>query len=866
MMVTAALMAACSTEENGMGANKDAVSISTRVTLGSDPAQMRSDGTPQARTGGTPQTRADGTSAYTSANATLTLCYGSVDSGQKSTFTCAGGSWSTAQPLYWQDLKPAGGTYAFFAVAPEMPGDVHKGEVRKDQSTSSINRGAAGSTRAAGTLTAFEASDLLMAYQTTTKSGTLDLNLKHLLSQLQVKLVSVSGSDGLTAAELASATLTIDGLKTQYSLAYNGTSGNSTSGAGGDATIPSTACPALATATADAAATGLTPYTDGTGDAKSFRFIAPAQTLTAGALTLRFTLTIGGTAHSYTYTSTGQEMNLTAGAITLLTITASRTTATLAGVSMTDWSTPTTITGTVGITITGSADTPTGSAPAFSTMKMWKVKEDFTAASGGSAPGTRVPSEPDKTEAPAGAHLYNRNSSSWTDASPTPFYVDDVASADRFYALAENTGSDGSTAIHDAKTRLKDPVAAGPTPMNGGAVALTYSHLLAKLRITLTANDNFDANLAGATISSPEMLPGYTLSYSTGNAITATATGTPDKYRGLSTGTDYIVVPQTVSGDFTVALGNGNTYTATLSSPLMLEAGKITTLALTLNLTQTTIKVAVTDWGTGSTANETITIGDINSTGGISESDGSFTPATGDKLDIADAGSSATGTYTYGGSSWTSTAPLYWDALNPSGSPYTFNALFTPVAGTDTDAGLVKDYQGGKASDVTFGNELSFSLSHLMAQVSVTVKPGEGYEDATASDITVSLNNLKKLAHIGTDGILTLNDATGALTLGNPTEDSGGKSFTATALIAPQTVAAGTVLVTVGINGSNYTLKVPTQPASGFAYKPGKKNSITLTINKSEATLSFKVEGWDTVGSTTEGDGELVEPTDPANP
>lgn len=866
MMVTAALMAACSTEENGMGANKDAVSISTRVTLGSDPAQMRSDGTPQARTGGTPQTRADGTSAYTSANATLTLCYGSVDSGQKSTFTCAGGSWSTAQPLYWQDLKPAGGTYAFFAVAPEMPGDVHKGEVRKDQSTSSINRGAAGSTRAAGTLTAFEASDLLMAYQTTTKSGTLDLNLKHLLSQLQVKLVSVSGSDGLTAAELASATLTIDGLKTQYSLAYNGTSGNSTSGAGGDATIPSTACPALATATADAAATGLTPYTDGTGDAKSFRFISPAQTLTAGALTLRFTLTIGGTAHSYTYTSTGQEMNLTAGAITLLTITASRTTATLAGVSMTDWSTPTTITGTVGITITGSADTPTGSAPAFSTMKMWKGKEDFTAASGGSAPGTRVPSEPDKTEAPAGAHLYNRNSSSWTDASPTPFYVDDVASADRFYALAENTGSDGSTAIHDAKTRLKDPVAAGPTPMNGGAVALTYSHLLAKLRITLTANDNFDANLAGATISSPEMLPGYTLSYSTGNAITATATGTPDKYRGLSTGTDYIVVPQTVSGDFTVALGNGNTYTATLSSPLMLEAGKITTLALTLNLTQTTIKVAVTDWGTGSTANETITIGDINSTGGISESDGSFTPATGDKLDIADAGSSATGTYTYGGSSWTSTAPLYWDALNPSGSPYTFNALFTPVAGTDTDAGLVKDYQGGKASDVTFGNELSFSLSHLMAQVSVTVKPGEGYEDATASDITVSLNNLKKLAHIGTDGILTLNDATGALTLGNPTEDSGGKSFTATALIAPQTVAAGTVLVTVGINGSNYTLKVPTQPASGFAYKPGKKNSITLTINKSEATLSFKVEGWDTVGSTTEGDGELVEPTDPANP
>ena len=577
--------------------------------------------------------------------------------------------------------------------------------MRKDQSTSSINRGAAGNTRAAGTLTAFEASDLLMAYQTTTKSGTLDLNLKHLLSQLQVKLVSVSGSDGLTAAELASATLTIDGLKTQYSLAYTGTSGNSTSGNstsgnstsgnGGDATIPSTACPATATATADAATNGLTPYTDGTGNAKSFRFIAPAQTLTAGALTLRFTVTIGGTAHSYTYTSTRQEMNLTVGAITLLTITASRTTATLAGVSVTDWSTPAAITGTVGITISGSADTPHRQRTRLQHHEDVEGEKEFTAASGGSAPGTVAPSDPDKTEAPAGAHLYNRNSNSRTDASLTPFYVDDVASTDRFYAPAENTESDGSTAIHDAQTGLKDPVAAGPTPDERWRRGPHLQPPAGQAAHHADGKRQLRRKPAGATISSPAMLPGYTLSYSTGDAITATATGTPDEYHGLSAGTDYIVAPQTVSGDFTVALGNGNTYTATLSSPLTLEAGKITTVALTLSLTQATIKVAVTDWGTGSTANETITIGSITSTGGVSGSDGSFTPATGDKLDIADAGNSATGTYTYG-SSWTSTAPLYWDALNPSGSPYTFNALFTPAAGTDTDAGLVKDYREEK--------------------------------------------------------------------------------------------------------------------------------------------------------------------------
>lgn len=917
LTTAAALMVACSPEDNETQASKDAVSISTRVTQSGNQASAAAT-----------QTRTDAADApYTSTGATLTLCYGSTAGSQKSAFTYTDGNgWTTTQPLYWQDLKPNADApeaekYAFYAVAPQMPADVNKGEVGKDQGNTRAagSTQAAGNTQAAGDLTPFEASDLLMAYQTAAKSGQLDLNLKHILSQLQVQLVSGDGADALTADELASATLSINGLQTQYTLAYSGTAmgvgadGTGAGGTGADAgaggTVPSTAFPALATATG-APASGLTPYTDGNDATKSFRFIAPPQALNASALVLKFTLNVGGTQRSYTYTS-GSDIGLSAGAITRMEITATRTALTLGNITVTDWTIPATITGTVTIDITGNTG-GAGSTPAFGSMKIWKGKEAFTGASGGNPTGAEA-----LTEAPAGALEYKKGAGNTWSTTGTPFYIDDVQSADRFYALALNAATSGGNAILDTKTGLNDPLAAGPAQMSRGAVALTYRHLLAKLRITLKAGSGFDDNLLnGAAISTPAMFHAYTLSYNAGadGAIIATGTGNKSAYNGLSAGTDYIVVPQTTSGAFTVELENGNSYTA--SPSLTLKSGEITTLELTLNPSGIGVTVSVTDW-TDASASQTIRIDGINNPGtpGISGG-GSFSPSNGDALKLTyvtsngalsgDATQTATYSYSSSGASgnWTSSAPLAWDAIPASSFSGNFAALYTSSTTTpekDFLTGLATT-GSGSSTNSGYGTALSLTLSHAMSQISVTLKPGEGYKntsgdastgggtpndgtDAMLAALTTRIIRLQGTTTgytptVKADGTadITLAPAVSDLIGGaNATPDVADAPFGNGTLytVPPQTLTADHAIVLKLANGNSYTLKLAdiekaadagsgtvtkaggssavTRAGSGTAEKlfgaegkmePGRKYAITITVDETAVSLSGSIEAW----------------------
>lgn len=858
LMAATALMTACSPEDSETQANKDAVSISTNVTLSNNLADT---GAMQTRT-------AASETPYTSSGATLTLCYGSTDSSQKSAFTYTpGAGWTTTAPLYWQDLKPNASApeaekYAFYAVAPQMPTDMTKGAVKTDQSNSPA------STAGAETLTSFECSDLLMAYRTAAKSGALDLNLKHLLSQLQVQLVSGDGADALTPDELATATLSISGVQTQYALAYSGTASYTANGSGSDTdtgsntgsndtdgstiSVPSIAHPALATGTGNAA-DNLKPYTDGTGAAKSFRFIAPPQTTDANGLVLKFTLTVAGTQRSYTYTSS-DGIALTAGAITRMEITASRTALTLGSITVTDWTTPAAISGTVHIDVTGSADTPDGHAPAFGSMNIWKGQAAFSSNGGSSS---------DLTAAPASALEYKKTGSTWATTG-TPFYVDDVAEADRFYALALNVEADG-TPVTSPITGLNDPVAAGPIQMKGGSIAFACRHLLAKLHITLAADANFTGGLlTGATISTPAMSPGYTLSYDGGgsDAIIATATGSKAPYATLNPATDYIVAPQDLgSATFTVTLTNGNTYTATLPD-LKLEPGKKTILALTLSPSETGITVSVKDWE-ASTASKTITIDGITNSGtpGIT-GNAPFAPTNGDALKLtyvisgdgsSDALSTLPGqsaTYTYSGThpdgSWTANPPLYWDNIAATGFTNRFAALYTYADSSTPEA----DFLTGTAASTTasggntgYGTPLSLTLSHAMAQISITLVPGEGYKKTDAGSTSTDGNGSTgsstddgtndMLAALTTrivrlQGIAAASktpavkpDGTPDITLSASVSDLiGGTNTTATGgtdntfengkvyTVAPQTLTDDHIILLRLANGNTYTLKL----------------------------------------------------------
>lgn len=131
-LITTATLVACSNDDDIQTDRMDAVQILTTVSNGE---ALTSGNRASNRTG---NTRADAATdpTYTTAAGTLNLYYGSVNATQSSTFTCAAGQWSTAAPLYWQDLVPAtdASKYTFFAVAPAPLADAATGSVATDQS------------------------------------------------------------------------------------------------------------------------------------------------------------------------------------------------------------------------------------------------------------------------------------------------------------------------------------------------------------------------------------------------------------------------------------------------------------------------------------------------------------------------------------------------------------------------------------------------------------------------------------------------------------------------------------------------------------------------------------------------------------
>lgn len=217
----------------------------------------------------------------------LKLMYGSLSSDQSATYTASGSSWSSAAPLYWQQLTAQSGSYPFYAVSPAnaaMTG------VESDQSTASSAL----------------ASDLLMAYATPAYKANLTLNFNHVLSMVEVNLTN---GGGMTDAELSGASLTLGGLQTAYTVSD------------------------LAATASGAAATGLQPLKDGA----NFQFIAPAQELQANGLTMDFTVTINDEAVTYTYKNAGA-LSLVAGKKTVFNISVSKTELDVT-VTVTDWET-----------------------------------------------------------------------------------------------------------------------------------------------------------------------------------------------------------------------------------------------------------------------------------------------------------------------------------------------------------------------------------------------------------------------------------------------------------------------------------------------------------------------------------------------
>lgn len=756
MPLAVAALVACNEDNIVDNTQMDAVGISVAMT-------------------GTAETVTRATTTLPSSD--LKLMYGSLTSLQTAVYTGSGTSWSSAAPLYWQQLASEQGKYPFYAVSPS---DAGMTAVSADQSTAD----------------AAKASDLLMAFAEPSYKSTISLNFRHALSMVEVNLTN---GGGMTDTELSGASLTIDGLQTQYTVA------------GTTATASGTA------------AKGLMPLKDGA----NFQFIAPAQQLAANGLTMNFTVTINGVPVTYTYKNP-DDLTLVGGKKTVFNISVSKTAIQVA-VAVEDWTTGESHSETLTIAITGTADEVTGTAGNITELHITPFAEKQIS----------------KEYAAANTHHTYTKGTDGTWTSATPIYLDNLTASSVLYALAYNKDANG-TEIKDTKTQLNDYLGTDAVSVKGGTAAFTLRHLLAQMTINLVAGTGFSANLTGATISTPTMTFEHKLGTDdNGNMVMNEVTSNSGTYTIASAAT-HIVVPQTLAKDavFTVTLANSNTYEAKLTEDVTLAAGVNTTITLTLMPTKVGVSAAVTPWGEAAAA-ATVQLAGTSSDIDLFTEQGSLA------LTYVQNGALTTTatTFSYDGTAWSNATPLYWDEIAPA-TDYTFAALFTPAGD-----GLQRDYLVGRGTATTHGAQVALGeMKHALAKLTITLAAGTGVteDELTALTKQVMLTDYTAVAVTANGSAnITMASAPAAIAF-----------TTGTALfVAPQTLTDDNTIVLTRPNGNTYKIKLTDltdgaeTPAAIFTdskIEAGKHYQITLTVNETSVGISATIAEWtDVNGSGT---------------
>ncbi len=205
---------------------------------------------------------------------------------------------------------------------------------------------------------------------------------------------------------------------------------------------------------------------------------------------------------------------------------------------------------------------------------------------------------------------------------------------------------------------------------------------------------------------------------------------------------------------------------------------------------------------------------------------------------------------------WVPVKPVYYKDINTHADLY----LYYPYEGTISDVNAANfevkkdqsaaatatelsgyeasDWMWGKATDITPSqSSVPISLKHKLSAIKVTLNEGTGWdtdEFASVSKGVIVTNTTRKA---------TLDYATGAVTpVGNPQLDGivmcPQTDGTFRAVVIPQTVAAGTSLFSITVNGVSYSF---TQN-NAVTYQQGKMLNASININKKTPTGEYELE------------------------
>lgn len=206
-------------------------------------------------------------------------------------------------------------------------------------------------------------------------------------------------------------------------------------------------------------------------------------------------------------------------------------------------------------------------------------------------------------------------------------------------------------------------------------------------------------------------------------------------------------------------------------------------------------------------------------------------------------------------------------------APYRGEALVEGATALDVTAAADQSAQADfRAADLVFAKTVDFRagegsvplrFAHAMSRVDIVLKAGEGYKNVgeLPAPLTARLNG------VANNG--TFDFTTGEWTLsGDPAQMLPNGTFArkedvltgVSAVMPPQTIAAGTAFVALSAAGESFTYVT----AKDLVLEAGKRNKITLTLNASfdgvVITTDFSTTDWEFGGEESMGGGEILPP------
>lgn len=211
--------------------------------------------------------------------------------------------------------------------------------------------------------------------------------------------------------------------------------------------------------------------------------------------------------------------------------------------------------------------------------------------------------------------------------------------------------------------------------------------------------------------------------------------------------------------------------------------------------------------------------------------------------------------FSYENWQWTPVKKVYYKDINTNVDLYVFYPHAEPESveaynfevKKDQSTPRVQNNMGGyEASDFLWAKaenisptegKIKITLDHKMAGAHVILTEGDGFEEGEFALIE------KHAAAIGTTRKAVINMATGQVTPVGDAQSDGIQMCPQTdgsfrAVVVPQTVAAGTHLFSLTVEGMVYNFKKDVD----FTYEPGKVAKFTIRIKRKQHTGEYELE------------------------